>query len=594
MSENYVSIIKMSLETETIIEKKKINDVRPMISAEYFDEIENLVKADPDFIKACARRGISDMSLVCVDPWSSAGSWKEHEETEKDFFVSHTFAWVRSKKNDNHYAHPIEGVNAVVDISSLKILRVDDYHKDDKDIIPIPKIDNNYEDQGENETYGFKPIIIQQPQGVSFCLNRETHEINWFQWSMIIGFNAREGLTLHDIKFAGRPLLYRVSLAEMVVPYGTPEYGHYRKNVFDIGEYGLGKLANSLKLACDCLGSIEYLDAHIVARNGDLVTIQNAICIHEEDNGLAWKHYDFRTERTDSRRARKLVISFIATVGNYDYALYYYFHVDGTFECEVKATGIINTTACIPYSEQKYGAEVSPGVLGHIHQHIFCARLDLAIDGDSNSVVQIDTLQEPAASPQNPWGNAYYHNESLLEFEQGCDENLSSMRYWKFINSNKRNAVDKPTAYKLEPTSTVTPMVQPFSLSGRRAAFTMHPLWITPYDKTEYYPAGDFMNHSDGSSGLAAYVAKKRPIVNKDIVAWINFGVHHIPRPEDFPVQPCISTGFKLMPSGFFDRNPCLDLPKTSASTSTLITSSSSCCTNGTNGITKNGTTSHE
>ena len=46
-----------------------------------------------------------------------------------------------------------------------------------------------------------------------------------------------------------------------------------------------------------------------------------------------------------------------------------------------------------------------------------------------------------------------------------------------------------------------------------------------------------------------------------DIVLWHVFGLHHPCAPEDFPVQPCIINGFKLMPAGFFDGNPAIDLP---------------------------------
>ena len=161
--------------------------------------------------------------------------------------------------------------------------------------------------------------------------------------------------------------------------------------MFDIGEYGVGRLVNSLELGCDCLGAIQYLDATLNGRDGEVETIKNAICIHEEDMGVAWKHYDFRLERTETRRARKLVISTIATVGNYEYGYYWYLMMDGTIEFEMKATGIINTAACMPGAPGDYGVEVAPGVLGQIHQHTFCARLDMAVDGDLNSVVECNT-----------------------------------------------------------------------------------------------------------------------------------------------------------------------------------------------------------
>jgi hypothetical protein len=307
--------LTVSLPDAAITSKLFLATARPMIQLEQFLQIEGIVRAHPDFIAACAKRGITDMSMVCVDPWS-AGNFDI--PGEENGFLSHTFSWLRLRENENFYAHPIEGINAVVDIKAGKVLRVDDYGAK-----PIPMGEFNYEAQFfETFRAPLKPLDIVQPEGASFTLNG--HAITWDNWSLVIGFNAREGLTLHDIRYDGRPIVNRASLAEMVVPYGVPDGGHFRKNVFDIGEYGLGKLTNSLTLGCDCLGTIAYLDVDLNTMTGDIFHIEKAICIHEEDDGILWKHWDFRTERTEVRRGRKLVISSIATVGNYEYASYWY------------------------------------------------------------------------------------------------------------------------------------------------------------------------------------------------------------------------------------------------------------------------------
>jgi primary-amine oxidase len=183
----------------------------------------------------------------------------------------------------------------------------------------------------------------------------------------------------------------------------------------------------------------------------------------------------------------------------------------------------------------------------------------MAVDGDENSVVECNTVVEQPEN--NPYGNAFFEEETVLTTETGRKANPASQRYWKFVNPNKQNHVGRPTAYKLEPQSCITPFLNPDSPSGKRSAFITNHLWLTPYDPMERFPAGDFVNHSDGSDGVAAYVKQGRSIENTDVVAWHTFGLHHQPRPEDFPVQPCITCGFKLMPAGFFDTNPCLDLP---------------------------------
>ena len=294
----------------------------------------------------------------------------------------------------------------------------------------------------------------------------------------------------------------------------------------------------------------------------DVETIRNAICIHEEDMGVLWKHWDFRLDRTEVRRARRLVISTFATVGNYEYGYYWYFHLDGTIEFEMKATGIINTTACEPGKPGLHGVEVAPGVRGQIHQHTFCARLDLAIDGDANSVVECNTHADPAG-PDNPYGNGFRQHETVLETEADAARNANpgTHRYWKFTSADRTNHVGGKTAYKLMPSSTVTPFISPDGPSGRRAGYTFNDLWVTRFDPDQRFPAGEFVNGSDGSDGFPGFIAGNRPLDDTDLVAWHVFGLHHQPRPEDYPVQPCITCGFKLMPVGFFDDSNVRDLP---------------------------------
>ena len=543
----------VSLTNDAVVSQSYREDAQPLISAAEFMGIENAVKSDPRFIAACKRRGIDDLTHVTCDPWSAGNFGFEEEKGRR---ISHVFCWIRNSELDNHYAHPIEGLNATVDISTQEVLVVID-----EGDVPIPRAEANYDRTFQKVVRDdLKPIDVVQPEGVSFKL--DGRRLTWADWDMQIGFNPREGLTLHDVSVAGRPVLYRASIAEMMVPYGSPEGAHPRKNVFDIGEYGIGRLCNSLELGCDCLGAIQYLDAEINSLDGGVETIKNAICIHEEDMGILWKHWDFRLNRTEVRRARRLVVSTIATVGNYEYGYYWYFHLDGEIEFEMKATGIINTTACEPGKPGLHGVEVSPGVRGQIHQHTFCARLDMAIDGDANSVVECNTYADPAG-PENPYGNAFRQHETVLETEKGAARKAdpSTHRYWNFTSSDRTNHVGGKTAYKLMPSSTVTPFLSPDGPSGWRAGYTFNDLWVTKFDADQRFPTGEFVNGSDGSDGFPNFTSQNRPIVDTDIVAWHVFGLHHQPRPEDWPVQPCITCGFKLMPVGFFDDSNVRDLP---------------------------------
>src|SRR5919108_677475 len=236
------------------------------------------------------------------------------------------------------------------------------------------------------------------------------HEVRWQKWRLRIGFNAKEGLTLHEVGYEDRgrvrPIVHRASLSEMFVPYGDPAPTHINKNVFDMGEYGIGWLANSLTLGCDCLGEIHYFDGVVNDQDGNPRTIENAICTHEEDTGISWKHTDFRTEEVEVRRARRLVISMIATVGNYEYGYFWYLNTDGTIEYEVKLTGVISTGALPPGQKPAHGVLVSPGLYGMHHQHFFCVRLDMEVDGEQNRVVEVDSEPIPMG-PDNPTGTVW-------------------------------------------------------------------------------------------------------------------------------------------------------------------------------------------
>ncbi len=557
-----------------ILTKKHFPTARPAVQVEQLMDVQKVVKADARFIEACRKRGITDMTGVCVDAWTG-GNFGFPDEAGR--LISHTFSWLRVRDNENFYAHPIEGINAVVDIKKGEVLRVDDHGGP-----PIPRTEINYDPEFlPPPRQPLKPLDVVQPEGVSFTM--DGHAIAWDKWTLAIGFNPRDGLILHDIRYDGRPVVRRAALAELVVPYGSPERGHYRKNIFDIGEYGFGKFTNSLKLGCDCLGAIHYLDAHLNALDGSVFTIQKAICIHEEDAGVLWKHWDFRIDRTVLRRGRKLVISCINTVGNYEYAQYWYLTQAGEIKFEVKATGIVNTNACEPGKPGKFASEVAPGLSAHIHQHIFCARLDMAVDGPQNSVVETNTYAEPVG-PANPHGNGFYAEETALKTElAACRRaNAETHRSWKVVNPGKLNHVGKPVGYKLHADHCVTLYLAKDGPSGIRSSFARNHLWVTPFREDERYPGGEFVCNSDGHDSLAEIVKQNRSVENTDIVLWHCFGLHHVVRPEDFPVQPCMSAGFSLSPAGFFTMNPSNNLPQTVNSASKLVgAAKESCCGQG-------------
>jgi primary-amine oxidase len=389
-----------------------------------------------------------------------------------------------------------------------------------------------------------------------------------------VGFNAREGLTIHDVRYQDgarlRPILYRGSLTEMVVPYGDPRPTQARKNAFDVAEYGMGMCANSLRLGCDCLGHISYLDAHVCDSRGNPQTIPNAICIHEEDYGILWKHTDRRLpDSPEVRRSRRLVVSSISTVENYEYGFFWYFYQDGNIEFQIKLTGVLSLGTVREGESLPFGSMIAPLLYAPNHQHFFNVRLDFQIDGGRNSVQQIDVVAD-STSEDNPFQNAFraHITEFTTEKQARSELNLASMRTWKIVNPSVKNCLGQPVGYKFFPGDNAIPLAPKDAWWRKRAGFVDHHIWVTPFSEQERYAAGDYPNQSAGGDGLVRWTEQDRNVANEDVVLWYTFGHTHVPRPEDYPVMPVAYIGFLLKPNGFFDANPANDLPSATKSPS--------------------------
>jgi primary-amine oxidase len=533
--------------------------VQPSVMLDEFSECEQAVRRSPLFQDALRKRGVTNADLVMVDPWS-AGMYGTELPEDQGLRRLRALCFLRSEPMDNGYARPIDSMVIVVDLYEMKVIRIEEYP-----IAPLPPEPGNWaREYISNVRTDLKPVDIVQPEGPSFTV--EGNQVEWQKWKFRVGFTSREGLVLHTISYnddgVERPVLYRASICEMVVPYGDPREQYYRKNAFDIGEYGLGMLANSLALGCDCLGVIHYFDFPLVDSHGTVTPLKNAVCLHEEDFGILWKHTDWRTGQSEVRRSRRLSVSFIATVGNYEYGFYWYFYQDGSIQCEIKLTGIMNTTALAPGEKPLYGTEVAPQLNAPFHQHIFAARLVPTVDGPNNSVVEVNSVGVPTGAA-SPHGNAFVAEETLLATEKEAQRRVNSAtaRFWRVVNPSKKNRLGRPVGYRLVPGENCPPFVQPDAAVMRRAGFTSHHVWVTPYNPKERYAAGEYPNQHPTGDGLPNWTKANRKVDDTEIALWYVFAHNHVPRPEDWPVMPVGMLGFHFRPDGFFERNPAMDVP---------------------------------
>ena len=392
--------------------------------------------------------------------------------------------------------------------------------------------------------------------------------MRWQKWRLRLGFTAREGLVLHTIGYEDggrlRPVIHRASIAELVVPYGDPRPFQGWRNAFDIGEYGIGIMTNWLELGCDCLGEIRYFDVELADDRGEPYTIKNAICLHEEDHGILWKHFDARS------RARR---------GAQEPAAGGVVHHHRRATTSTPSTGTSTPTArsswrssspgsCSPprRSPEKssdYGTVVAPQTLAAHHQHFFSVRLDMAVDGPANSVYEVETEPWPAG-PDNPYRQCLpAAPDAAAHRVAGAAADRPAQGPALARGQPQRDQLAGPAGRLQADPATATCSRSRTSDSSviKRGAFMTRHLWVTPFAPASGSPPGSTRTSIPGGAGLPEWTKADRSIENTDIVLWYTLGNHHIPRPEDWPVMPAERVGFALKPFGFFDVNPSLDVP---------------------------------
>jgi primary-amine oxidase len=548
--------VLVDLDAGSVLGWTTVDEARPPILPADFEDAAEALRKDERFAAALRRRGIDDPQLVQVDPLSP-GAFPQNPPGRR---LTWATPYLRPRPEDNPYARPIENLRAAVDLDTLEVVEVRD-----GDVVPLSTSDGNFIEERPDAPYrdDLKALEIVQPDGVSFAL--DGHVLSWQRWRLHVALHPVDGLVLSDVRYRDgdrlRRIMHRAALAEMVVPYGDPHDGFYWRTYFDAGEYGMGRCTNSLQLGCDCLGEIRYMDAVVADRAGEPQPIHNAICIHEEDDSLLAKHHDPFTGHDYVRRSRKLVISFIATIGNYDYGFYWSLHQDGRIEMHAKATGIVLTRGVHPDEELGHAERLAPDLAAPHHQHLFNVRLDMAVDGDRNTVVERDLVASDAG-PENPWGQAMEVRSTVIRREGEGRRRIDPLaaRTWQVQNPAVRNAVGNPVAYELVPVNGPLMLASAASSVGRRAGFAREHLWVTQFAEDERHAAGEHPNQHRGGAGLPTWIQQDRPLENEDVVLWHTFGFSHAVRPEDWPIMPVDQIGFALRPVGFFDRTPALDV----------------------------------
>ena len=483
-----------------------------------------------------AKAPVLHRAYVTNDPWTFG---TDNPNERRRLYQCYMYIVLKDDPEANHYSLPVPFA-PIFDVGTFELLEIQrlplgtdaQVHADTQPWDPVKPVE--YSSSLLGDSYfrkDLKPLHVVQPQGPSFHI--DGRNVSWQKWSFHMGWTVREGPVLNNVFYDGRSLFHRVSMSEMTVPYGDPRSPYHRKQAFDLGDSGFGITSNTLTLGCDCLGHIAYFDGVRTSGAGEPVVMKNVICMHEVDNGIGWKHTNFRNNKASMVRNRQLVIQCTATVMNYEYVLAFVLDQSANLHIEVKATGIVSTMPIRQNTYSPWGTVVAPGVLAASHQHLFNLRIDPALDGVQNTIVYDDIVPVRGEPDLDPFGCAFRVKTTEITQPGGYDLDVGQSRTYRITNPNHINAVSgKPVAYKLHASPSQMLMMGPQTFNYRRGIFSSRPIWVTKYNDGELWAAGEFTNQSRDDFGMAVWANRKESVENEDVVLWHTFGVTHITRPE--------------------------------------------------------------
>lgn len=563
---------EVDLESNTLTSWEKIEDVHGMFILDDFGTAQAAIESSTEYAQALKKRGIDDVTKVVATPLS-VGYFDGEDELEHDLRLLKVVSYLDTG-DGNFWAHPIENLVAVVDLEKAEVIKVED-----AGVIPVPMQLNAYDGRDYPDKVKMKPLNINEPQGKNYSITG--NNISWQNWDFHVRLDSRVGPVLSTVTYDDqgdkRKIMYEGSLGGMIVPYGDPDVGWYFKSYLDSGVYGLGVLTSSLERGTDVPENAVLLDATISDNSGNPYTIPNAIGVFERYAGPEFKHDDLVTftEGNESRERRELVIRYVTTIGNYDYIFDYVLLQNGTIKIDIGASGIEAVKGVLAETmhdetaekDTKYGTLIDHNIVGTTHQHIYNFRLDLDVDGENNSLVEINPKTE-VNTDGGPRKSVMVTEQKTVTSELDAIQKFDPSTIRLLSNPNKENKVGNDVSYQIIPFAGGTHPIAKGALFTeddwlfKRVNFMDKQIWITKYDPNQRYPEGKYPNRSKEDLGLKDFTANNETIENTDNVVWITTGATHIARSEEWPMMPTEWVHAMLKPWNFFDRTPTLDLPK--------------------------------
>lgn len=555
------------LATRTVLGWKEIVGAHGMVLLDDFATVQAAIESSPEYAQALAKRGINDVKKVVATPLT-VGYFDGKDTLRQEDRLLKIVSYL-DVGDGNYWAHPIENLVAVVDLVQKKILSIDDHG-----VVPVPLKPTPYDGRDRTLTEPPKPLNITEPEGKNYTITGNT--LHWRNWDFHVRLDSRVGLMLSTVTYndkgVKRKVMYEGSLGGMIVPYGDPDVGWYFKAYLDSGEYGMGTLTSPIEHGKDAPENAVLLDATLADYTGAPANIPNAIAVFERYAGPEFKHQEMGQPNLSTER-RELVVRWLSTVGNYDYIFDWVFAENGTIGINAGATGIEAVKGVKSRTMQdataaedtRYGTLLDHNIVGTTHQHIYNFRLDMDVDGENNSMTEMDPIVT-GNTRGGPRTSTMQLTQRSVATEKQAAQKFDPSTIRLLSNPNKFNKVGNPVSYQFIPYAGGTHPIAKGANFGKdewiynRLSFMDRQLWITRYNPDERFPEGKYPNRSKTDSGLGQFTADDQSIENTDNVVWMTTGTTHVARAEEWPMMPTEWVNMLIKPWNFFSETPTLGL----------------------------------
>jgi primary-amine oxidase len=546
----------VDLSTEQVLTWKPMPGVQPSLLDEEWLQSQAIVRSNSAWVAAIRKRGIRNIKQVFCFP--SFGGYFDTARDRENRRLG-MVACYDSASKFGLWGRPIAGLLAIVDYDEQKIIELID-----TGVIPVP--------EGGPAISSKLPKAMPASGPGNSRIQLADNWIKWDKWRFHLRIDPRTGPVISQASIADgdrqRSVLYQGSISELFVPYMDPTSLWYFRTYLDVGEYAIGMSGVPLRQGIDCPANGQMVDSAFLNERGKVYTKEGIACIFERETADAsWSHFEMNGGSV-TRRHTELVVRFIVWLGNYDYVLDWIFTETGSIRGRVGATGVVQVRgvesqtmqAASATTDTQFGRLIAPGTVAVNHDHFFNFRLDLDIDGTANRMLldkirRVDLSERDFNTPRRQiW--QLFPEQLTREADAQLSIDTRQPALWRVSHPAQKNRVGNPTSYQLRAGVTGRTLLGEAEIAHRRASFTDHHLWVTPYRRDERFAAGDYPNQHPGGAGLPAWTRENRSIEDTDIVLWYTMGMHHVVRAEDWPVMPTVHSEFELRPFDFFDFNP--------------------------------------